>query len=591
MSTPTPQFPPLASNVERRFYPRVAPHAPIFVSFNPFGQSQEGLLLNVSENGLLISTPVDLPCNFVARISIPLNTLPNPVQVTVRVVWANEDRKLAGIQLLDLSEHDRERIRKWAAQESAQSRQPEPDHVGAFAEPLSTSFETAQDAGFFTDEALPGGLPDLLPLAPPLTLQAQPRSTFARRAIVAALVAAVCVAAVLFLKGNALEKVFAHFAADRSSGNATAPGTQDIPRSLENPKTSNTAPLSQTASPQPIASPAESRSALASKSAFRRFPRPSGHTANHGSVGPALIATQNQRHTSHASSVSPSESESETNPIQDLSRLLAVNHAVPPLDPSPATAIPSPAGAASEKNAARAGTSSVADAAAGAPSASPAPSTAQGELTDPMPVDEVSSSSRTTTSSAPPLSSSSSPYGAPAGSPPSRNSDAPIASPATQPVIQPVIHMDSPRDQVLEVRVSPGYQPYFLRLPGERVLQSPSATMYIERSVRIPAAHTGWPFARNRRVVVGGLISRVDPRPEDVPAGSGNSVRLLASVAKNGRVLNLRPILGPIDLVPAALQAVREWRFQPTLVDSKPVETQCYVIIQFHAPQYRSARR
>jgi len=103
MSTSVQQVWALTTTVERRFYPRIVPHVLIFVAFD---ECKEGLLLNGSENGLLVSTPTELRCNSAARISIPLNGLPEPVQVNVRVVWASEARKLAGIQLLDLSEHE-----------------------------------------------------------------------------------------------------------------------------------------------------------------------------------------------------------------------------------------------------------------------------------------------------------------------------------------------------------------------------------------------------------------------------------------------------------------------------------------------------
>ena len=122
MSTTAQQLPAIPTTIERRFYSRIIPQAPIYVAIDG---NNEGLLINVSENGLLLSTPAELRCNFVARISIPLNGLPKPVQVNVRVVWASEAGKLAGIQLLDLSEHDREQIRKWGARESTPSLQRE----------------------------------------------------------------------------------------------------------------------------------------------------------------------------------------------------------------------------------------------------------------------------------------------------------------------------------------------------------------------------------------------------------------------------------------------------------------------------------
>ena len=94
--------------IERRFYPRIVPLAPIYISMRDADQC---LVLNASENGLLLSTPTELPRNFVARIALPLNGLPKPVLVNVRVLWTSETRRLAGIQILDVSDQDRQQIR------------------------------------------------------------------------------------------------------------------------------------------------------------------------------------------------------------------------------------------------------------------------------------------------------------------------------------------------------------------------------------------------------------------------------------------------------------------------------------------------
>jgi hypothetical protein len=131
MSTSTEQIAALNAPLERRFYPRIAPSAPISIAS---GEKNQGVLLNVSENGLLVSTPIALKLNFASRISIPLNGLPKAIQVHARVIWTNESTKCAGIQMLDLSEHDREQIRKWGALESAQSSQQEVNRPRAAAE-------------------------------------------------------------------------------------------------------------------------------------------------------------------------------------------------------------------------------------------------------------------------------------------------------------------------------------------------------------------------------------------------------------------------------------------------------------------------
>jgi hypothetical protein len=62
-----------------------------------------------------------------------------------------------------------------------------------------------------------------------------------------------------------------------------------------------------------------------------------------------------------------------------------------------------------------------------------------------------------------------------------------------------VIQMDAPRHQVLEIHLSRGSQASFFDLPGERVLESPSVTMRIQRSVHMPTTHVAWSFNRNKK--------------------------------------------------------------------------------------------
>ncbi len=151
--------------------------------------------------------------------------------------------------------------------------------------------------------------------------------------------------------------------------------------------------------------------------------------------------------------------------------------------------------------------------------------------------------------------------------------------------------MDAPPSRTLQVHLPSGYQAPFFSLPGERVIESPAVTMRIQRSVHLPATHAGWPFNRNKKVVVGELISRVDPLLAQISSGTDASVRVKATISKDGHLASINQILGPANLVPVVAKALHEWRYQPTLVDGNPVETQCYVVFQFHAPSYRAAKR
>lgn len=110
MSTSTEYMDGLNTPAERRFYPRVTPPTPIYVAF---GSNNLGVLHNVSENGLQVSTPIGLQLNSVFRVFLSLNGAPKTIAVTVRTIWSDSMEKRSGIQLLDLADEDRAQIRKW----------------------------------------------------------------------------------------------------------------------------------------------------------------------------------------------------------------------------------------------------------------------------------------------------------------------------------------------------------------------------------------------------------------------------------------------------------------------------------------------
>jgi periplasmic protein TonB len=58
-------------------------------------------------------------------------------------------------------------------------------------------------------------------------------------------------------------------------------------------------------------------------------------------------------------------------------------------------------------------------------------------------------------------------------------------------------------------------------------------------------------------------------------------VRLEAIIAKNGKIENLQVISGPPMLVHAALEAVRQWVYRPTLLNGDPVEVVTLIDVNF----------
>jgi protein TonB len=56
---------------------------------------------------------------------------------------------------------------------------------------------------------------------------------------------------------------------------------------------------------------------------------------------------------------------------------------------------------------------------------------------------------------------------------------------------------------------------------------------------------------------------------------------LRATIGKDGTVESVRPINGPALLILSAIEAVRQWRYRPTLLEQQPIEMQEDITIEF----------
>jgi len=97
-----------------------------------------------------------------------------------------------------------------------------------------------------------------------------------------------------------------------------------------------------------------------------------------------------------------------------------------------------------------------------------------------------------------------------------------------------------------------------------------------------PPVPTNRPL-RVSRVMEGNLIHRVQPQYPRLArqARIQGSVVLRAIISREGRIENLQVISGHPLLVPAALDAVRQWRYRPFLLNDQPVEVETQVTINF----------
>ena len=84
-------------------------------------------------------------------------------------------------------------------------------------------------------------------------------------------------------------------------------------------------------------------------------------------------------------------------------------------------------------------------------------------------------------------------------------------------------------------------------------------------------------------VTTGLLIHKVQPAypPLAKQARIQGPVVLQAEISKNGTIENLRVISGHPMLTQAALDAVRQWRYKPYILNGEPVEVETQVTVNF----------
>jgi protein TonB len=81
----------------------------------------------------------------------------------------------------------------------------------------------------------------------------------------------------------------------------------------------------------------------------------------------------------------------------------------------------------------------------------------------------------------------------------------------------------------------------------------------------------------------GSLIRRVQPvyPPLARSARVQGSVLLAAEISKDGTIKDLKLISGHPMLVPAAIQAVSQWRYRPYVLNGEAIEVETQITVNF----------
>jgi TonB family protein len=135
------------------------------------------------------------------------------------------------------------------------------------------------------------------------------------------------------------------------------------------------------------------------------------------------------------------------------------------------------------------------------------------------------------------------------------------------------------------------YRHYVTRPPRERktvlvVTLVKGAAPAIEEGM--PAGVLGCVIAPkrlriSRTVMENRLLSRVEPvyPPEAQAEHIEGMVVLRINIDKDGKVYTADSVSGPPSLVPASIEAVKQWKYQPYLIGGEPIEVETTVEISF----------
>jgi len=98
-----------------------------------------------------------------------------------------------------------------------------------------------------------------------------------------------------------------------------------------------------------------------------------------------------------------------------------------------------------------------------------------------------------------------------------------------------------------------------------------------------PKAATPQRVRVSQGVTQGLLTRKIQPNypPLARQARIQGSVLLQAEISKDGSIQNLRLISGHPMLAPAAIEAVKQWKYRPYILNGEPVEVETQITVNF----------
>jgi len=108
----------------------------------------------------------------------------------------------------------------------------------------------------------------------------------------------------------------------------------------------------------------------------------------------------------------------------------------------------------------------------------------------------------------------------------------------------------------------------------------------VSSNVALPKVAAGV-FPVSQGISQGLLVKKVPPvyPPMALQLRKDGAVALLATVSKQGSITGVKVVSGDAMLAKAAVEAVRQWKYRPYLLNGAPVEIETQITINFHLPR------
>jgi hypothetical protein len=540
---------------ERRLQTRTTPASRAYVEL---GDTNGGTVLNISETGMAVAVADPLVVDdYLPRIRFQLPSSGQRIEISAQIVWLAESKKSAGIRFVDLTAEARNQISTWIA-----SEKPAPEFEGLTPAPIESLIPATLES--FPEEPIGTVFPEQdQPSSPELIAHS---ATQASKIVTPEVLDANPPSFVEDLQ----EKVHHH-----------APVTGFGPQ-VRTGKVESSADRIENSPSRLHVLEISGFQVAAFMFLFAVISLTVGLTVGRGPLGKRLRDAQKSilavDATSPALPDRPGEttSRTSTSPAANTFNTPAVNP-------------PAPAGSRSESPSAQSLNARPADSATRVGPIGPSSAITPRPLTDsdnPEASPERKGSTGLIARNAPPRASPKPAHlpkavgpisGAPGNPAPRRVTPATRAAP----------HLSSP-STVLVTGPGDGSKPFRLTLPEKPIAASSTFAMTSQLSVLVSPEPGPAPAHQPARLQAGELVSFVwprYPRPGD-RHGSSETVKVRTTIGELGQVLDVKHVSGSISLLPAALSALRLWRYKPTLLNRRPVQAQQDVTIEFRAPQH-----